>query len=103
MTTRPSATARPVFEMVAQRVGVDANTLMYLVSECLSEVIKQAEATGSCTMRGQGKFTVSTLAGLISGKSNQSDRITVFERTKFNQGNRPFQALQLKKRLAVGT
>lgn len=49
-------TAKHVFERVADRVGMDAKTLAYLFSECLVEVIKEADAVGICLIRGVAKL-----------------------------------------------
>lgn len=119
MSIRPTATARPVFELVSQRIGVDTDVLMHLFGECLEEMIKQVETTGACTVRGHGKFThvqrqelcQTSTAGSIgknvkvrtrTPSTPSPERITVFERSKYVPTNRPFKALQLKKRLSKG-
>lgn len=99
MTLRQIATARPVFEVVSQRIGVDTDILMYLFGECLTEVFKQVDATGTCTIRGHGKFSVVPLEAF--GKAKSTELLTVFERSKYVKANRPFRALQLKTRLTV--
>ncbi len=95
------ATARAAFEAVGTRLQVDPALLAYLFKECLDEVLAETKASASCTLRGVGKFRVTTTSQLLNEAQGGGD-IMVFERTKHQLKNTPFAALQLAKRVAKG-
>lgn len=95
---KPRSTARHTIDGVAQRVGVDADVLAYLFSECLSAVIEETEEASSCTIRGLGRFRLSTLeAALAAGDKDTS--LLLFERTKHQVKNTAFAELKLASRM----
>ena len=93
------ATARPVFERVAARLAVDADLLAYLFSECLQEVLLETEASGSCTLRGHGKFKKTTLQVMLDEEKLPGADVTIFERSKHLPKSTPFATLRLDKRM----
>jgi hypothetical protein len=88
----PRATAKQVFDEVAKRLQVDPLVLSYLFGECLVAIIAETEKTGSCTLRGLGRFKKSPELDLGH---------LLFERTKHSQKHTPFAAWSLKKRMTV--
>lgn len=99
------ATARPAFERVAERLQVDASLLAYLFGECLGEILVEATTTGSCTLRGLGKFRLTTLAALAEANHSPlppdaaESSLMLFDRTKNPVKNTAFAALRLQSRL----
>lgn len=89
------ATARPMFETVAARLGIDADLLAYLFNETLNEIVKSTENAGSCTVRGVGKFRTSQISKLMAEARDPVARVIVFERTAYKPKNRPFAAMRL--------
>lgn len=93
------ATARHAFDAVGDRLQVDPALLAYIFSECLEEVLAEAKAASSCTLRGLGKFRTTSVSELSAEGQGFCD-ITVFERTKHPVKNTAFAALRLAKRMS---
>ena len=103
------STARLVFAGVAERLQVEPSLLEYLFNECLNEVLAEAQTTGSCTLRGLGKFQLTTLAKLaednhlpvlLDSTAKSQMKVMVFDRTRHAVKNTPFAAFRLSSRLA---
>lgn len=103
------STARPAFERVAERLQVESSMLEYLFNECFNEILTESMQAGACTLRGLGRFRLTTLAQLA--KDNHSplppdapvSTVLVFERTRHTVKNTPFAALRLKTRISKKT
>lgn len=58
-------TARHVFDEVGKRLGLDAELLAYLFSECMDAMLAQTEHTGACTVRKLGRLRRLRLQDLL--------------------------------------
>lgn len=99
------STARPAFERVAERLQLDAPLLQYLFAQCMGEILEETQSVGACTLRGLGKFRLTTLAALghdshyLLPASASAVDVLVFERTSHAVKNTPFAALRLGSRI----
>lgn len=108
MKNKVRATARPIFEAVATRLDIDSALLEYLFRECLNDVLVAAHNNGYCTIRGLGKFRMTTLSQLaqahrpalpVESQALGAVSIMAFERTRHIIKHSPFSALRLKTRM----